>query len=92
MKATVLLLLPWIAASTNGVGFLCMRVQLLPSPTLSILLVPVLLGSYPLGVMWVKFVAQGNTTNGVALHFPTNMAGSTGTMLVKFLAQGIINN
>ena len=34
------------------------------------------------------FLAQGNTTTSVASHFPINTAGSTGTMRVKFLAQG----
>ena len=33
------------------------------------------------------FLAQGNTTNGVASHSPSNTAGSTGPMRVKFLAQ-----
>ena len=34
------------------------------------------------------FLAQGNTTNGVASHSSINTAGSTGAMRVKFLAQG----
>ena len=38
--------------------------------------------------MSVKFLAQGNTTTGVASHFPINTTGSTGAMLVNFLAQG----
>ena len=31
------------------------------------------------------FLAQGNTTTGVASHPPINTAGSTGAMRVKFL-------
>ena len=39
------------------------------------------------GAMGVKFLAQGNTTTGVASHSPINTAGSTGAMQLIQLGQ-----
>ena len=87
-KVKVLLILPWIAASTNEVGFHVGPAY--PSPaSASTARCPLQLGIGWSNVSEVPCSRKPNHySTSVASHSPVDTAGSTGAMWVKFLAQG----